>query len=479
MKYALFLLFLVFGTYGCLYGQISNYVDDGSKVSMQHAGDTTFSEKVVIRNIVIAGNKKTRDKIITREMSVGVGDTVLRDSLDLMTDQNKKRLWNLSLFTDVSVTAVKTSDNTVDLFVLVKEQWYIFPELFFKLADRNFNVWWTEQKRDIRRANLGLTLRHKNFRGNMESLGISAQIGYTQRFGLEYFKPYIDRKQKHGVGASFAFSNNIETYFKTDSNKLRFARTPPGRHVISQFTAAALYVFRPRYSSKHLVELRYRNYWIDDTIAYLNPDYFANGGNKMKLFELTYRLDYNQVDNWNYPLVGTKFVGQSVTKVGIEGFNFQHYFMGEYSRFNQLGRKWYTAGVFRGRVTFPGKQPYIFRNALGSESEYVRGYEYYVIDGSHYGIARASLKYELLNIRLVNLPLKYLPVVPIRLYPKIFADAGYVRNKYSLNSFLNNRPLYSAGFGLDIVSTYDFKLRLEYTWNHLGENGLFLHINSE
>ncbi|RYD55113.1 MAG: hypothetical protein EOP56_17235 [Sphingobacteriales bacterium] len=479
MKYLFLLLLLVAAACGYSSAQVSNHLDKVGDMPVVHTGDTSLPERVRIRNIIIAGNKKTRDKIITREMSVRIGDTVLRDSLDLLNDQNKKRLWNLSLFTDVTVTAAKANGNEVDIFVLVKEQWYIFPELFFKLADRNFNVWWTEQNRDIRRANLGVVLRHKNFRGNMESLGISAQIGYTQRFGLEYFKPYLDRQQKHGAGASFSFSNNIETYYKTDSNKLRFVRTPPGRHIISQFTAAAVYTYRPRYSSRHLIELRYRNYRIDDTVLELNTEYFANSSNKMKLIELMYQLEYNKVDNWIYPLTGTKFVGHSVSRKGIEGFNFQQYFTAEYSRFNQVSRKWYTAGILRAKTSFPEDQPYIFRNGLGTESEYVRGYEYYVIDGSQYGIARASLKYELLNIRLVNLPLKYLPVIPIRLYPKVFADAGYVRSIRPLNSFLNNRPLYSAGVGLDVVSTYDFKLRLEYTWNHLGEKGLFLHINSE
>jgi hypothetical protein len=56
---------------------------------------------------------------------------------------------------------------------------------------------------------------------------------------------------------------------------------------------------------------------------------------------------------------------------------------------------------------------------------------------------------------------------------------GYAANKYPGNSFLNDRLLYSAGLGVDIVTAYDLKIRLEYAWNHLGQNGLFLHLNSE
>jgi hypothetical protein len=35
--------------------------------------------------------------------------------------------------------------------------------------------------------------------------------------------------------------------------------------------------------------------------------------------------------------------------------------------------------------------------------------------------------------------------------------------------------LYSLGGGFDIVTLYDLHLRLEYSFNQLGENGLFLH----
>jgi hemolysin activation/secretion protein len=70
-------------------------------------------------------------------------------------------------------------------------------------------------------------------------------------------------------------------------------------------------------------------------------------------------------------------------------------------------------------------------------------------------------------------------VIPIRVYPKIFTDLGYVVNKYPGNSFLNDRGLIGYGVGVDVVSAYDFKFRLEYSFNHLGQKDVFLHLNSE
>jgi hypothetical protein len=40
---------------------------------------------------------------------------------------------------------------------------------------------------------------------------------------------------------------------------------------------------------------------------------------------------------------------------------------------------------------------------------------------------------------------------------------------------LNNKMLYTAGAGLDLVSFYDTCIRFEYSINQLGEKGLFLH----
>ena len=127
---------------------------------------------------------------------------------------------------------------------------------------------------------------------------------------------------------------------------------------------------------------------------------------------------------------------------------------------------------------YPQAQPYYFTGGLGTQTDYIRGYEYYAIDGSNYGLLRVDLKREIFN-NTYSFPVKYFTAIPLRIYPKIFADAGYVGNLYPGNSFLNNRLLYSAGVGLDVVTLYDIKARFEVAWNHLGQNGLYLHFNSE
>lgn len=435
-------------------------------------------EKVALKKINIVGNRKTRRSIILREMSMQEGDSILKAELADITELNRKRVFNLSLFTDVVILTDSSTPGAIVWDIIVKEQWYLIPEFTFKLADRNFNVWWVEQNRDIRRANIGITLKNRNFRGNLEEISATAQVGYTQKFGLQYYRPYIDKNQKHGFGFKFFLSRNEEWFYRTDSNKWEFARTP-GRYITNSFEASGSYILRPAYASRHLIEATFKSQTVQDTFTLLNGDYFLNGQQHMELIELLYRYDLNMVDNWNYPMEGLKVIVHSILRLGIKGFNWQNVYLAEIGKFNNLGKKFYSSHIFRGRIAFPEKQPYVYVSAMGVGNEYIRGYEYYVIDGSHYGILRNNLKYELLNIKIKKLPIRYITNLPFRLYPKIYTDVGYGRNRFPGNSTLNNRFLYSAGAGVDFVTAYDIKLRVEYTWNHLGEKGLFLHFTSE
>lgn len=464
MNRLLLLYILLVGTYASAQGQRDSAL--------------VLSKVVKIDHIHLYGNDKTRDKIILRELSFSEGQMVNSDSLHFLVEQSKERLASIGLFTSCHISIETISSASVDFNIQVKERWYIIPEPTFQLADRNFNVWWNEQNHELRRTIIGVVLKHKNFRGNLENLNVTAQVGYTKKFGIEYLNPYLDKDQKHGFGLALAMAESQETYYATDSNKLRFIKSG-SNYILKQYEGSIAYTYRPAYASHHILRLGYKYYHIGDTIAELNTTYFENGSRDLRMIELSYRYELNKTDNWNYPLKGTKVIAQVFVRFGLEGMKQQNFATLELGKFYNPADKWYYSFIFRGRLSFPEEQPYALHGALGTKYDYVRGYEYYVIDGSHFGLLRFDLKREILNFSIKNIPLRYLPIIPIRVYPKIFADAGYVQNRYEGNSFLNNRMLYSAGIGLDIFTAYDIKIRLEYAWNHLGQNDLFLHFNSE
>jgi outer membrane protein assembly factor BamA len=445
------------------------------------AGLRAQDARVSVSAIRISGNRITRERVILRELNVRSGDSVSRNDTALLREQARLRLVNLPVFT--TVRTAWTPDSTgsgIVLDVFVKERFPVLPAPVFQLADRNFNVWWYEMNRDLKRINVGLTLTSNNFRGALEQLAVTFQAGYTQRLGLSYVRPYIDKAQKHGIGVSAAVAQSAEIYFRTDSNKLRFARLP-GNHIFRQYDAAISWFYRPGYAIRHSLSLGFHHADVSDTVLTLNPEYFGAGESRLRYADLIYRLDYNGVDNWNYPLRGFKSVSYALLRKGLDGgLDWQAQLRTESGWYTELKPKtWYGAVIFRGRLSTPGSQPYYFRSALGTRSDYVRGYEYYVIDGSNYGLLRTNLKYAVPTLTLRNLPFRYLPELPLRFYPKIFADVGYVQSPQPGNSTLHNRLLYSAGAGFDFVTYYDFKLRLEFAVNHLGQYGLYLHLNSE
>lgn len=436
-------------------------------------------DSVLISSITISGNNVTRRSVILRELPVQEGSYVSFDSVGHYLALSRLRLLSAGLFTTVEVDSTQTSARAMSIDITLSERFYLIPTPIFQLADRNFNVWWDEMRGDIRRINVGVRLTNNNFRGNLESLSITVQAGYTQRLAVEYIRPYVDKAQRHGIGVLAGVTQSGETYYKTDNNKLRFARTP-GSHIARQYDAGISWYYRPGFATRHILTLGWHYADISDSISRLNPEYFGNSRTSLQYADLIYRLNYNGVDNWNYPLKGLKSVNYIVLRNGLnDDLGWMAQWRTETGIFTPLRHKWYAQAIIRARISIPNDVPYYFQSALGTRTDYVRGYEYYVIDGTHYGLVRFDLKRELLNHTFRRLGFRYLPELPICLYPKIFADAGIAHNPYPGNSFLHNRMLYSAGLGLDIVSAYDFKLRLEAAVNHLGQYGLYLHLNSE
>jgi outer membrane protein assembly factor BamA len=431
----------------------------------------------IVAEIIVSGKRKTRDDVILREINIQQFDCIAAKALGSELEIARLRLLNLRLFNEVLVSWEAAGNDSLRLLIQVTDRFPVIPEAEFEFADRNFNVWWTEQNRDLRRLNLGLTLNHTNFRGNREQVGLTAEAGYTQKAGLSYSRPFIDKNKKHGIGASVFGLQNKEIWYKTDSNKLRFYRSD---HIFMQrrFELSAWYTYRPAYASTHRLQLTFQHFWISDTIAQLNADYLGEGRLQQDVVHLSYRFEYNGVDNWNYPLKGKRFIGVFDQRFALSGQYWQSSLHLHYDHYISPWNKWYASMTLRGRGSVPQQQPYIFRQNLGYEYDYVRGYEYYVVDGSCFGIARFNLKRELLNVQ-IRLPIRYFELIPIRIYSKVYADAGAGYNKYPINDRLYNRALYSAGFGIDIITLYDLKLRVEYTINHLGEKGLYLHRNGE
>jgi len=126
------------------------------------------------------------------------------------------------------------------------------------------------------------------------------------------------------------------------------------------------------------------------------------------------------------------------------------------------------------------RQPYFNLRFLGYSNTFLQGYEYYVIDGVAGGYIKPTLTRELFFFKIKLPQGRYNRVehLPIRIFGKVYGNAGYVYNPQPGNNYLSNTLLFSGGAGIDILSLSDFTIKLEWTMNRSGQNGLFLHNKS-
>ncbi len=439
--------------------------------------DSLVKHLVKIDKIFIKGNKKTKEYIIKRELSLKEGEVVAYEDLERILKEDRRKVNNTRLFLQVEMTAMPLSERIYDIVIEVKERWYIVASPIFKLADRNFNDWWTNQERDISRVNIGGKFTHYNFRGRGEKLALNAQFGYTRSFKGSYYIPYIDPTRKNGLGFSFAYAENTNVPLRTIAHKrVFFGEDRPLREV---YAAGINFTRRASFYNTHSASLSFYGNYIADTVLGLNPEYYLTGTNTLRYFNLTYSFRRDLRDSHGYPLRGFLINGY-VNKMGLGIFNDLNIFSAEatYRQYIPIGKNFFFSNAFNGRMSTPEYQPYHLLSGLGY-GDYIRGFELYVIEGQHHILNKSELKYQLFKEAFSLgkfMPIDQFRFVSIALYPKVYFDAGYVLMPvpYPTNEFLTNKPIWGAGFGLDVVSFYDFVFRTEFSFNSLGERGFFL-----
>lgn len=446
--------------------------------------DTTCKK---LRSVFITGNKVTKKQIIMRELTFQRGDTLCPTQLDAELEQSQQNLFNTSLFNFVTIRpmnydSVNPADSLIiDLLITVEERWYTWPSPVFEIQEPNFNQWWKE--RNFRRANYGVYLLRQNFRGRDEDLILNAQLGYTHRYALKYGVPYINKKQKLGAALTLIYKENDEVIYGTEGNERLFYNEDGLGNIREEFSGKLQFLLRPSYYTTHTFEGRFNYGMVNDSVMARRPDYFAGGNNSTRFVSLIYALEHDRRDIRYYPtkgyLVKLIFEKNGLGIVDKEGLNILHT-IAAFKKYGQLSDRWFWGAGVSGKALLTPSIPYYHQEGFGY-SEYVRGYELYVIDGQHWAQAKSNLKYRLIHPNTMHLnfiPMEKFNHIPYSAYINVFADAGHVwDNYYAENNELSNQWLYGMGVGIDFVTYYDKVLRLEYTWNHLLEHGFFIHFS--
>jgi hypothetical protein len=216
-------------------------------------------------------------------------------------------------------------------------------------------------------------------------------------------------------------------------------------------------------------------------VAELNTAFFLGQKTQQRFASLRYAFVIDNRDLRSYPLQGM-YLLSIIRKDGLGFFHdrdaltlnttFANYF--------KLKPKWNLEVIWKGLYQVIRKQqPYYNSRNLGFEPDYLRGYELYVVDGMDFTYLKTSLRRELFNQEIDLGKLSLIPqfrIMPLRVYVTLNSDVGYVNDPYyAEGNPLSNRWLFGAGLGLDIIAYHDKVWQIQYSFNHLLENGLFLH----
>ncbi len=435
---------------------------------------------VYVREIILEGNRLTRDRIIHRELLFQPGDSLPANKFSRHLEAGRLNLMNTSLFNFVETTVDHTEFPELVITYTFVERWNIWPVPVFELNEPNLNQWLEDPS--LSKFNYGIRAVATNLTGRNERIQLQAKMGNVQSFHLLLYTPYINRNQTIGLGFRYGMNRTRERAYATINNERQFLELDES-YVSNEYFAAVHTNIRPKLYNNHRIALGYHSYQYSDTLLTLNPRFGPGGKSEFSFFSGSYEFSRDRRDIVAYPLDGYYF------KVGIQrkGFGLLSNenmdvtsLEGEVQHYFGLAPRWFTAWSAKAKWSEGSTLSYFDQEGLGYLHSLVRGYESYIIDGHRYLVLKSNLKYELIPQRVIQLGFissEKFSLIHYALYANIFVDAGFLKDKlFSENNPLSNKWLGGAGLGVDLVTYYDNVLRTEFTMNRHGNAGIFFHM---
>jgi len=435
------------------------------------------AQHVIINNIIISGNKVSRESVVLRELTFKEGDTLSIEQLEIKMEASRTNLLNTSLFNYVFVND-STKGNLSNIYVDVEERWYIWPVVDLVFEDRNISTWIRHP--DWSRFSFGFGINIENVRGLNEKLKVSARVGYQRGLNFSYSNIALDKAKRHLFGFGAGYNMVHTSSFKTENNKPEYI-TLENEPTRENYSGSISYLYRPHLHEFHLVNLAYDHTKISDTLLTLNPDYWNDNNTRHNTITASYTYASDYRDSRVYPLKGTLWslaptISSEINSGYISGALFS-----KVNTYLPLSRRWFYAGELSAKLSVANKNTYVADKALGYGTDYLRGYEDYVMDGQHFLLFKNTLRFMLIPTKTVEI--KWLSAlykfnkIHFTVYANVFADCGYSYNKnVSPTNNLQNVFLYSGGAGIDFVTYYDIVLRVDYSVNKMGNGGFYITL---
>jgi outer membrane protein assembly factor BamA len=433
---------------------------------------------LIVSDIRLSGNKRTKAFIVLRELPFQKGESIEQADVDRLLVLARQQVMNTLLFVEVQVYVAQRRTNEIEINVDLKERWYFFPLPYFRLADRNFNQWWVEQKASLDRVNYGIKFTQYNTTGRNDALNVWLITGYTNQVTLRYNLPFFEKTLKHGFNIGALYASQKEVNYATGDNKQLFFK-------LDEITKKALrfeltYSYRPDVRNRHYFRVSYNDESVADTVLKINPVYYPGSRTRLTFLDFNYQYRYYNVDYIPYPTRGFQMEGNLYNRAPFHDISFwQASARAVYAiPIRPATSFFHLEGMLIGKLKT--ENWFYNQRMFGYGFLQLRGLEYNVVDGHAGAALKTTFHQQVFSFVIKNLfNSKTHDRIPVRFFLKAYGDMGYAYNPYAHTSnTLNNTFLRTWGVGLDIVSIYDFVFRIEYSFNQLGREGLYLQTRN-
>jgi outer membrane protein assembly factor BamA len=409
--------------------------------------DTLFYEgdyHIVVDSIQITGNETTKDFIILRELTFGIGDTLTPH----IASYNRERIYSLRIFNDVILKPYSSAGKNI-LSIEIVESWYIYPIPIVVLKDR-----------DWEKLSYGVSVSLLNFRGRNETLSGFATFGYDPAFGFRYFNPNLSYNQNLNLQINLGYS--------TVTNK----------------SSKAEYLYGDSFEQKNFTSRlqlgkRFGNYhwaYLKTGFDYIETPFYIQGINasddnidRTLVVGASYVYDTRDLTLYAaegiYALLNYEFKG-----MGIDGINYRVADL-EFREYRKIVEKFTAKWRISMRHTAGETVPYYDYSYLGY-SERIRGY---FNDGQSEGndrfVGSVEINYPIVQETRINL--YWVPLLPnsllsyrVAVIAGLFGDTGFTRNSGDPLMIKDFNTGY--GTGISFLLLPYFICRLEFAINDNG-----------
>lgn len=419
------------------------------------------TKELIINDIIIKGNDKTRHKIITRELTFQIGDTIQEITDELLKSQ--KNLINTRLFHTAYLDVIRQG-NHINIIISVEERWYFWPIPIFEYADPNLATWVRRKRIDY--INYGLILEKKNIFGLNQKLRFKLRRGIREQYAIEYNVPMLFNNNKVGVFSDFSYFRQKEIH--QSINNYEYVDLKSEKYIYHELRAFGGINLRPAFYSRHKLYGGYRQYNYDKSIT----DLFDNNINNFQEYlSFGYTFNYFKGDYVMYPLQGSKMRLNNEFGIGAKSYAYSDFY---FSIHNSIIQKVTFSYGLNGYLSYTKQFPYFVFAGQG-KTWYIRGFEDYVYQNDLILVNRIQLKYTLLDRKQFEfdwIPSEKFSKPFLSIYINGFTELGYATN--FIQDYDEELPI-SIGAGIDFLTYYDWVGRIEFVYNNKEETWINLH----